>query len=70
LQAASIAYSICQVPVVLHVSREESIKIHFTDGSTQHVDGHVLDSINSKHIFQRDGIVHHMIVSVRRDDRP
>jgi len=69
LQAASIAYSICQVPVVLQVSREESITVHFTNGSTQHVDGHVLDSVNSKHIFQRDGIVHHMIVSVRSFDR-
>jgi hypothetical protein len=64
LQAGSLAYTICQVPVVLQVSSEESIKIYFTDGSTEHVDGHSLDSANSNHIFQRDGIIHHLTVSV------
>ena len=70
LPAASLAYSICQVPVVLQVSSEESIQVHFTDGSIQRVNGHVLDSINCKHIFQRDGIVHHLIVSLRSLDTP
>jgi hypothetical protein len=62
LPAGSIAYSICQVPVILHTSNETYIQVHLTDGSTQRVEGHVLDSINSKHIFQRDGVVHHLTV--------
>jgi hypothetical protein len=70
LQAGSIAYSICQLPVVLRVSNEESIKVHFNDGSSQHVEGSILDSVNSKHILQRDGIVHHLTVSVKVFDAP
>ncbi len=62
LQAGSIAYSICQVPVILQASNETCIKVHLTDGSTQQIEGHVLDSVNSKHIFQRDGVVHHLNV--------
>jgi len=62
LQAGSIAYSICQVPVILQASNETYIQVYLTDGSTQQIEGHVLDSVNSKHIFQRDGIVHHLNV--------
>jgi hypothetical protein len=64
LQAGSIAYSICQVPVILHASNETCIQVHLTDGSTQQIEGHVLDSVNSKHIFQRDGVVHHLNVTL------
>jgi hypothetical protein len=62
LQAGSIAYSICQVPVILHASNKKYIGVHLTDGSAQQIEGQVLDSVNSKHIFQRDGVVHHLNV--------
>jgi hypothetical protein len=60
LPAGSMAYSICQVPVILQLSNETFIKVHLTDGGIRQVEGHVLDSDNSKHIFQRDGVVHHL----------
>jgi hypothetical protein len=59
----SIAYTICQVPVILEASKEPSIEIHFSDGSTQQIRGSVLDSVNSKRIFRRDGAVHHLVIS-------
>jgi hypothetical protein len=62
LQAGRIAYTICQVPVILHASKETSIKIHMTGGGTQQIHGHVLDPVNSRHIFQRDGAIHHLDV--------
>ncbi len=62
LKAGSIAYTICQVPVILHASNKKCIEVHLTDGSTQQIEGHVLDSVNSGHIFQRDGVVHHLDV--------
>jgi len=64
LEAGSLAYSICQVPVILQISNENSIEVHQTDGSTHRIEGHVLDSDDSRHIFQRDGRVHHLVVSV------
>jgi hypothetical protein len=62
--AGSIIYSICQVPVILQVSNKSSIEIYRSDGKIQQIDGHVLDSVDSQHIFQRDGVVHHLVVSI------
>ncbi|RPI90530.1 MAG: hypothetical protein EHM40_18130 [Chloroflexi bacterium] len=64
LPSGSIAYSICQVPMILQASDEPCIKVHLSDGSLQEIGGHILDFANSRHVFQRDGIVHHLVVSV------
>jgi hypothetical protein len=63
LQAGSLAYSICQVPVILQASNEMSIQVYLSDGNSQKIEGHVLDAVNSRHIFERDGKVHHLVVS-------
>jgi hypothetical protein len=62
--ANTILYSICQVPVILQASDEPCIKVYLSDGSIQQINGHVLDAVNSRNIFQRDGVVHHLVVSV------
>jgi hypothetical protein len=64
LKAGSIAYTIFQVPIILQASNKNLITLYFTDESSQQVEGHVLDAVNSRHIFQRDGIVHHLVVSI------
>ena len=63
LQAGSIAYTICQVPVILRNSKKPSIDVYMNNGSVQHIDGPVLDLENSKHIFQRDNMVNLLTVS-------
>jgi hypothetical protein len=63
LQPGSLAYSICQVPVILRSSDQKSITVQFTDGSTWQITGHALDLESTRHIFQRDGIVDHLVVS-------
>jgi hypothetical protein len=65
LKVGSLAYLICQVPVILQSSNENCITLYFANGSTQIINGHVLDAINSRHIFQRDGVVHHLVVSMK-----
>ena len=65
MDAGCMAYSICQVPMVLRNSNEESIEVHRVDGIIQRIDGHVLDSVSSRHVFQRNGAVHHLVVSLR-----
>jgi hypothetical protein len=67
LKAGSLAYSICQVPVILQAANENEIKIYLADGSTRQIEGHVLDAANSRHIFQRDGSVQHLVVSIGPD---
>jgi hypothetical protein len=62
--AGAVLYSICQVPVILRAGSEPYIEIHFDDGTKQQVKGDVLDPVNSRHIFQRDGVVHHLAVKM------
>ncbi len=64
LPAGSLAYLICQIPIILKSSNENCMTLHFTNGNTQRIEGHTLDAINSRHIFQRDGAVHHLVVSI------
>ena len=64
IPAGSLAYTICQVPVILCASSEKYIQVHRTDGSMLKVEGHVLDSASSRHIFQRDNRIHHLVVGV------
>ncbi len=69
LKAGSLAYSICQVPVILQAGSKTGIRVHLTDGSIQQIEGPVLDGDNSRHIFQRNGMIHHLVVFVHRNDR-
>lgn len=62
LTSNSLIYTICQVPVILQVASENCVKLFFNDDSQQTLVGHVLDRDNSRHIFQRDGAVHHVVV--------
>ncbi|HWQ04832.1 MAG TPA: hypothetical protein VN452_05715 [Longilinea sp.] len=64
LPAGSLAYSICQVPVILQASTATAIQVHLKDGSVQKIPGSVLDNALSRHIFERYGTVHHLVVSV------
>jgi hypothetical protein len=64
LPAGSMAYTICQVPVILQLSEEPCITVHFSDGSVEPIHGYILDLANSSHIFQRDGVVNHLVVDV------
>jgi hypothetical protein len=63
LLPGSLAYTLCQVPVVLHASNEACITVHLADGSNEKVAGHVLDAIHSGHIFQRNGVVDRLEVT-------
>jgi len=65
LQASSMAYTICQVPVILKASNENCISVHLSDGSIQKINGHILDPADSRHIFLRDGIINHLVVSLK-----
>ena len=62
LDAGSLAYTICQTPVILKAGNQPGINVYFADGTQQQIEGSVLDSINSRHIFLRDGKVHHLSI--------
>jgi hypothetical protein len=64
LPTGSIAYTICQVPVILQTGGERGIRVWRTAGGSEQLSGHTLDAVTSQHIWRRDGIVHHLVVSV------
>ena len=65
LKGGSLAYSICQTPVVLQLSNQSCVTVHYADGTVHDIDGHTLDQATSSHIFRRDGIVGGLAVSMR-----
>ncbi len=60
-----LAYTICQVPVIIQAAPEEKIAVHYYDNGAQIIAGLALDEGNSRRIFTRDGTIHHLVVSCR-----
>jgi hypothetical protein len=53
----SLAYTLCQVPIVYIRSDDDEIEITYADGQTLRVAGSCLEVDTSQHIFNRDGHV-------------
>jgi hypothetical protein len=62
LEAGSLAFTCCQVPIIVQRGVEDCIEVHRVDGGLESITGGVLDSTHSQHIFQRDGLFHHLCV--------
>ncbi len=62
LGPGTLAFTICQVPVVLHLSGGRRIEVRVDDGSLEAFDGLELDAETSTAIFQRTGKVKRMEV--------
>ena len=64
LGAGSLAHTLCQIAIVVQASNKAGIAVHLADGSVEWIPDLILDAGNSRHIFQRDGRVHHLVVSI------
>jgi hypothetical protein len=64
LGANCLAYTICQVPVVLQKSNKNAIAVQYSDGKSLQLEGHDLDIANSQHIFKRNGVIRHLTVLI------
>ena len=64
IPAGSLVYTCCQVPILLQGSDDPRIEVHRADGGVESISGAVLDAANSRHIFQRDGLIHHLSVTI------
>jgi hypothetical protein len=62
----SLAYTICQVPIIYNLSDNESIKIIFHDNSEINIKNHELDLKNSQNIFNRTNLIKAVHVRVRK----
>ena len=66
LNEGSLCFTYCQVPIVYKASDVQSIKIFFTDKTTEETKDLLLDDTISKMIFERNGNVDKIEVSVKR----
>jgi hypothetical protein len=64
LPAGSHTCTICQVPVILQATGEACIQVNLADGSLLSLEGLCVNAGNRKHIFQRDGVVDHLVVNL------
>lgn len=64
MEASSLCFTYCQVPVVYHLDEEEKTEVIFKNGQTTMLDGHELDNATSNHVFQRTGEILKIMVSV------
>jgi hypothetical protein len=55
LAKGSLAFTTCQVPVVVHRAGPPHVELRLSDGSSQKVDGLELDAETSAAIFERTG---------------
>jgi hypothetical protein len=62
VKAGALAYTFCQVPIILQAAQNSGIEVFITNGRTKKIAGRVLDKANSQHIFTRDGFIHHLVV--------
>ena len=63
LKKGSLAFTICQTPVVYQRSRKSLIEIIYSSGETEKITGLLLPQNISKRIFERDGAIKKIIVS-------
>ena len=63
LEPNSLAFTICQTPVVLQRSDRCQIILQYANGDVAHLDTHTLDLMASQGIFRRDGSIALVTVS-------
>jgi hypothetical protein len=64
LPRASLAFTICQAPVIYLPGDRPQIGVKYSDGHTATLLGSRLDSADSRHIFDRDGQIELVEVTV------
>jgi hypothetical protein len=62
----SLAFTVCQTPVVYVRDNEVQIEVRYSDGRTVIVPGSSLDATTSQHIFDRDGQIEMLLVKIER----
>lgn len=65
LASGSLVFTFCQVPVVYCSNSESNIEIHYKDGSWNKINGNSLGPEISQHLFNRNGLIDRLIVSVK-----
>lgn len=63
----SLAFSICQLPVIYTKSQQNKIEVHHSNGAIESFEGNTLNADISTKIFQRTGEIITLIVHINTD---
>ena len=66
LNANSLAFTVCQVPIIYNISDKEDIKIIANDDGEEIIDGHELNFEHSQNIFNRTNFIKAVHVRVSK----
>jgi hypothetical protein len=64
LEAQTLGFTYCQVPIVYRVSDEPKLTLYLGDGTSRNLEGLVLDRASSREIFRRSGEILRLEVSL------
>jgi hypothetical protein len=64
LAADSLAFTAFQVPVCYQLGQRAAISLEHSDGGTTSIDGDLLSEEESRHLFERDGWIRYVSVTI------
>jgi hypothetical protein len=67
LEAGSLAFSLCAVPVIYRLAEQSGITVFAADGSHEAIEGNELGAAWSHSLFQRDGRIQKIAVDIPRN---
>jgi hypothetical protein len=62
LPAGSLAFTLCQTPIIYQLGDDAGMEIHFAAGNVADIPGTALNNEFSQHIFKRDGTIVKIVV--------
>lgn len=66
LEPKSLCFTYCQVPVIYRLAAKEYLMLVFNDGREMYFENTILDAKHSASIFQRQGDIEQIVVSVKK----
>ncbi len=66
LEANSLAFSICQVPVIYKIGTSTHLKIHYTDHNIENLDSSIMSEEISQKVFQRTGDIAYIELTLQK----
>lgn len=64
MEKGSLGFTYCQVPIVYHISENDSLEISFKDGSSKTFNNLIIDQSISEQIFMRNGEVTQIVAHI------
>lgn len=65
IEAKSVCFTYCQIPVIYNLGAKNGIQVIFNDGKIREFDSLQIDLKTSKKVFKREGEINRILVSLK-----